>query len=318
MGRIILTSHGLHTPLGYDLIDDQIPRKEREKGKILLISLPEYEIGGYLSVHCQLMGFKEENIAVFEEENAQEIKKRQYDFFYISEGNTFDMLQYIRDNELVELIREGVKNGACYIGASAGAHIAGIDVKAALPFDKNRIGMTDFTGLGLFEGVAFPHYDYFDQKRNAVLMEFEQSNKYGYVAIIGDEDVEVMEEPFQEAVKERAKALAEEEDEYRKAIQEISQEIADEEDKFQKALWETKYVPVLSVVPFKGKEYAVLLLNDEEDKEEIEIAYVEKDEEGYDELVKINDPLDKFAVERYVARMIGIGVLPMRVTWEVK
>ena len=222
-----------------------------------------------------------------------------------------------------ELIREGVRNGACYIGASAGAHIAGLDVKAATHFDKNRVGMTDFTGLGLFDGVAFPHYDYFDRRRNAVLLELEKSNKYGYVAIVGDADVEVMEEPFQEAVKERAQALADEEEEYRKAVQEIEQGFAEGEDKFQiidleMENGEIKKVPLLSVVPFKGKEYAVLLLKDAEGKEEIDITYVEKNKDGYDELVRINNPLDIFAIERYVARMIGLGALPLKVPKEVE
>ena len=55
-----------------------------------------------------------------------------------------------------------------------------------------------------------------------------------------------------------------------------------------------------------------------EDNEEIDITYIEKDKEGYDQLVRINDPLDKFAVERYVARMIGVGTLPMKVPKEVR
>ena len=204
MGRIILASHGLHTRLGYEVIAPHLPQEMCEQGRILLITLPEYEIHTDLIFWCRILGFSEENITVFDGKKADKIKQEQFDVFYVSEGNTFDLLQYMRDNDLMELIREGVANGACYIGASAGAHIAGLNVEAAIPFDKNRVGMTDFTALRLFEGVAFPHYDTYDYKRMACLRDIEKSGRYVYVPAIGDMDVEVMEEPFLQTLRETA------------------------------------------------------------------------------------------------------------------
>lgn len=300
MGKIVLTSHGLHTPLGYEVIAPQLPQEMCEESRILLITLPEYEINADLIFWCRILGFAEENITVFDAQKADLIKQEQYDVFYVSEGNTFDLLQYMRDNDLMEMIREGVADGACYVGASAGAHIAGLNVEAAIPFDKNRVEMTDFTALGLFEGVAFPHFDTSDYKRMARLMDIEKSGRYSYVAVIGEMDVEVMEDPFQKILREAAREM----------------EHTDEKADFQRIQIETltgeiKDATILSVEPFKGKEYAILLLHNTDGSEDLDTFYVEKDESNNDKLVSIENPLDKMMINRRLARMMGAMDLPL-------
>ena len=50
---------------------------------------------------------------------------------------------------------------------------------------------------------------------------------------------------------------------------------------------------LLSVVEIDSKEYAVYSIDNKNGTVDILASYVEKDEEGYDKLVDIDDPADK-------------------------
>ena len=55
------------------------------------------------------------------------------DFVYVTEGNTFEVLNYMRQRQIIEFIREGFSTSSnlVYIGSSAGAMIAGTDIMLA-------------------------------------------------------------------------------------------------------------------------------------------------------------------------------------------
>jgi peptidase E len=60
-----------------------------------------------------------------------------------------------------EFIKVMVLNqNATYIGASAGAMLAGCSFELALDFDKNRAGIDDFSGFDIIKGktAIIPHY----------------------------------------------------------------------------------------------------------------------------------------------------------------
>ena len=64
------------------------------------------------------------------------------------------------------IIKEGFKNGnKIYIGASAGATIAGVSIEEVKDFDRNYVNMVNFEGLGLFDGIIIPHYTKSELKR---------------------------------------------------------------------------------------------------------------------------------------------------------
>lgn len=95
------------------------------------------------------------------------------DIYYCGEGNTFEELSILRERGLDSIIKEGFKTGnKIYIGCNAGAAIAGVSVEEIKDFDKNNVGMTDFSGLGLFDGIIIPHYTKNELKRYI-------SNSYG-------------------------------------------------------------------------------------------------------------------------------------------
>jgi peptidase E len=166
-GRIILTSRGLNTQTGKTLIK-KILRKIDAEDKILLITMAEYGINEILRNACVEMGFQKFNIFIYDGESKVDTDMA-FQYVYVSEGNTFELLDMIKRQGVMEIIKQNFLQGACYIGSSAGAMIAGSDIRLALDFDRNFVRMEDFTSLGLFDGTVVPHYTkeqfrkYYDQ-----------------------------------------------------------------------------------------------------------------------------------------------------------
>ena len=106
----------------------------------------------------ETFGFTRANVTVFNKNTPEKYKDLSVDIIYVGGGNTFSMLQTMRDTGFDKEIIRCVKSGALYIGGSAGAHIASQNTEHVQQFDSNDIGITDFSGLGLFDGILFCHY----------------------------------------------------------------------------------------------------------------------------------------------------------------
>ena len=79
-----------------------------------------------------------------------------------------------------------------YIGASAGASVVGASIEELSDFDKNFVGMTDFTSLGFFDGLIIPHYE------DEHLVRYIENSpgiteKYNNIINISDEEIFVAE-----------------------------------------------------------------------------------------------------------------------------
>lgn len=82
------------------------------------------------------------------------------DLLFVGGGNTFKLLQCLRDAGFAEAITRFVGHGGDYYGGSAGAVLACADISVAVGVDENEAGLTDLTGLGLTSGFAvLPHYE---------------------------------------------------------------------------------------------------------------------------------------------------------------
>ena len=108
----------------------------------------------------QALGFSKDNVYVFDHNSPEKFKNLDIDVIYISGGNTFGTLDKIRKCGFDEDIIRYVKSGVVYIGGSAGAHIASKNIEHVSKYDDNNVGMTEFDGLGLFDGVLVCHYTY--------------------------------------------------------------------------------------------------------------------------------------------------------------
>ena len=114
-------------------------------------------------VYCIRMqedGFTKENVIIFDHTRPDDFRNLDLDIIYVCGGNTFSIYDKIRKCNFDKDIINYVKAGVTYIGGSAGAYIATKNIKHVLKYDDNNVEMTDFTGLGLFDGVILCHYTY--------------------------------------------------------------------------------------------------------------------------------------------------------------
>lgn len=163
--KVVLTSYGLTTGVGRKLIRRELTNYDLTDKSIFLFYEPHYSIERMLVDVCCEFGFKKENI-ILSGQNNDFSEIVHCDFYYCTEGNTFEVLSIMREKNVDKAICKGFENGdKVYIGASAGAAIAGISIEEIKDFDSNFVGMAEFSGLGLFNGIIIPHYTKAELKR---------------------------------------------------------------------------------------------------------------------------------------------------------
>lgn len=156
-GRIILTSRGLNTEMGRSIIKRILRGNVNVTDRIFLITMAEYGNNDILRTACMEIGFHNSNILVYNGDSEIDITQI-FQYVYVGEGNTFELLYMMKNQGIIEFVRQNYNQGACYIGSSAGAMIAGSDIQLALDFDRNFVQTEDFSGLDLFSGTVIPHY----------------------------------------------------------------------------------------------------------------------------------------------------------------
>jgi dipeptidase E len=123
-------------------------------------------------------GFSAENIMFanpFMEEAGKEMEN--CDAIYSAGGNTFTILNAMRNRGYLELIRKMINSDAAYLGVSAGTIILQKSIKIAgcgKSGDPNYIKLGDLNGLGIINNVIFPHYDKIHEKE---ILDFERKEK---------------------------------------------------------------------------------------------------------------------------------------------
>lgn len=192
MGRkLIFTSHGLSTSVGRKLIGKEISRgTDLSSKKIFLFCEPYYSIEPIVVDACVKMGFEKENIFLSSQCEIDMILTA--DYIYLTEGNTFQILSILRERGIDKVIKEAYKNGAIFIGASAGAMIAGVSIEEAFSFDRNYVRLSDYNGLALFDGIVIPHYTKAEMKeyiKNSPGIE----NRYKMLFSVANDKILVLE-----------------------------------------------------------------------------------------------------------------------------
>lgn len=133
-------------------------------------------------------GFLRNNVYVFDYYNSDEFLNLDIDVLYISGGNTFATLDRLRNCNFESEIIRYIKNGVIYIGGSAGAHIASQNIEHVSAFDPVPEGMTEFSGLGLFDGILICHYT---EERKDLYDRLKADGKYKIYALTNDDSLVV-------------------------------------------------------------------------------------------------------------------------------
>ena len=162
MKTIILASHRQLIAANY--IDHFLP-KPLSEAKILYITTASKKVSdtGYVERMRQKMNelnfsFTELDI---EGKSEQELKKAlsSTDIIYVEGGNTFYLLEAVRESGFEKLVKEAIENGVVYWGVSAGSYIACPSIVMATwsgHFDSD--GVTDLTAMNLVPFLIKAHY----------------------------------------------------------------------------------------------------------------------------------------------------------------
>ncbi len=189
--KLILSSCDFRNEESQKVIMDNLPYPI-DKCKLLFIpnekATAEAISGSIYYDRMQEFGFIKENVYVFDHNNPDKFRNLDIDVLYISGGNTFGTLDKIRKSGFDKDIIDYVKSGVVYIGGSVGAHIVSKDIKHVEKYDENNVGITDYSGLGLFNGILICHY--IDERK----ADFEKlsANSECKVYALTDEDSVVL------------------------------------------------------------------------------------------------------------------------------
>ena len=194
MKKIIVTSYGLTSKIGRKLIAKELKKDtDLHSKKIFLFHEPYYSIEDILINVCVDIGFQRETVMVVDSAKAvQQVEAA--DYIYVTEGNTFKILDRIRIHKcgIMESIKAAVERGCVYIGASAGAMLAGTSVEEALNMDENRTLLDDFTALGLYDGLILPHLEKSELKRY-IANSPGITKRYKNIVSVANDEIRVLE-----------------------------------------------------------------------------------------------------------------------------
>ena len=159
--KLILSSCDFGNPTSARFISDNLCKPISEC-KVLYFPnekvTPERIKSGKYEARVAAFGFQRKNIYVANYFEPSPYFNLDIDVIYISGGNTFGTLKLIRDSGFDKAIIDYVHRGIIYIGGSAGAHIATADIAHVAKYDKDTFALTDFSGLGLYNGILICHY----------------------------------------------------------------------------------------------------------------------------------------------------------------
>lgn len=94
------------------------------------------------------------------------------DIVLVAGGDTFYLMEKIKESGADKIIKEFVARGGIYIGSSAGSIICCPTIEGAEDFDDPNLApkLDNFNGLGIFRNVIIPHAQkekYFERIRRA-------------------------------------------------------------------------------------------------------------------------------------------------------
>jgi dipeptidase E len=155
--QILLVSNSTLHGRGYlDHVEEEIRDILGSARKALFFPYALYDRDGYAAKAAErfaAMGY-EMNSAHAAGDPVKAIEDA--DAIFIGGGNTFRLLKALQDFELIEPIRRRIREGAPYIGSSAGSNVAGPTIRTTK--DMPIVEPRSFDALRLVPFQISPHY----------------------------------------------------------------------------------------------------------------------------------------------------------------
>jgi len=187
--KLILSSTDFGNPISAQFIKDNLG-KHIENCRVLYFpneKATEERINSDMYYNrVSAFGFQKQNIYVFNYYAPFGFDSLDIDVIYISGGNTFGTIKRIRETNADTLIKNYVKRGVIYVGGSAGAHIASASLTHVIRYDTNTHGVTDMSGLGLYNGILLCHYN---DDRKEHFNELKENSPFDVVALRDGESI---------------------------------------------------------------------------------------------------------------------------------
>ena len=163
---LILSSSGFSTTQVRLKIGEIIADKTGNMLIIPIASLLGMETAERERNCAAMLGFKKENIYIYDEFKPTELLDIEFSYIVVLGGHTLRLLSKVRELHLDTFIKDQVANGAIYLGFSAGAYLACDDIEYVKNYDKNDGFITDgnFLALGFTNKYVLCHFDYRDEK----------------------------------------------------------------------------------------------------------------------------------------------------------
>lgn len=183
----MFSSYGFTSPLMKDKFSKMIPRDESLKDKTCAIvpfaGFDVVKTGEREKKNLIDFGFDEKKIYII---NGAGFKKiDSLDYIYVPGGDTFKLLNYVKQINLVKDLFDMVMyHGTIYIGVSAGAYIATQDLMYVTNVEDNNYVENDFSGLGLIDEKLLCHFDQYSFYTYKVC---KQDSKYEILTIKNDQ-----------------------------------------------------------------------------------------------------------------------------------
>ena len=123
----------------------------------------------------------------------------------ISGGNTFYLLQELKRNGLLDLIKQKIQDDMLYIGESAGAIIACPDISYNQIMDDKTVAteLTNYSGMGLVDYYVLPHngeFPFVETTAQTIKTYGEKINlvplNNSQAVVVENEDFSILTEPL--------------------------------------------------------------------------------------------------------------------------
>lgn len=184
--RLLLISSTIVHGYGYLEYDDaHLRRLLGDRKRLALIPFAQFDLDGLTRRVSER--FAAQGITVTQVREASDLADA--DAIYTSGGNTFRLLKALYDRNLLEPIRDRVRNGGVpYIGSSAGTNITAPTIKTTN--DMPIVYPPSFDALGFVPFQINPHYldpdpnsTHQGETRETRLLEYLQENETPVVGL---------------------------------------------------------------------------------------------------------------------------------------